>query len=334
MIKGIWCSGEGKGDGAFCCLMLPFILIAIGGTLPILFSGSTFDGDALVFIFCLIVVAEIVCMILWPFLGPLIFLAVILNLDTRVSYYEFDLYYGPTPMNQTAAQKLPCAELPGCLLTTSPVMDNWPTLEGATVANEAFKFPGIEVVNGELTGGWHAEAPLGVLGLVDAVLMREDGWCAQPQSELPDFVNFMYYQQGHRARTAANITDTEQDDCKYWNGTHGCYIPPQLPMATTGYDNCTQVFNYVSKKSDKKSYYDVKGVKGSYCTKDATMPECCEIVRNLAASGVITSLALCLMGMIYYNAAKEHKNAGLCVAVLTFLFSGPPMVLGWLVYTK
>ena len=336
MIKGIWCSGENKDkDGpALCCLALPFMLIGVGGTLPFLLSGTSFDGEALVFIFGLIVAAEAICMVLWPLIGPLIFLVVILNLETRVPYYEFDLYYGPSPMNKTAAQTLSCGELPGCLLTTSPIMDNWPSLDGATVANEAFEFPGIEIVNEEVKGGWTSEAPLGVLGLVDAVLMREDGWCALPQERLPDFIDYVYMRQGHRARTSDNITDAENNDCAYWNGTHGCYFPPQLTKATTGYDNCTQVFSYVSRKSDKRSYYDIKGLPGSYCTKDATMAECCEIVRNLSTSGVITSIGLCLMGIVYYKSAKEEKDAGLCIAVATFVFSLPPMVLGWLVYTK
>ena len=318
------------------CAICPFVFISVGVASVFVAlmthssnSGSS-DSDAIagiwVGIIIFLTVIQLIMVCLWPFLGPIIFLSVILNLDTRTEYYKFDLYYGNDlpalnstgEFNQTELAQLNRATQH--ILQTSPVgMDNWPSEDDPeldSVIKTLFEFPGLEIINGTRVGGWPKEAPNGVPGLVDGVLMREAGWCGTAGADLPDFINFLYQGVG-------DSSDSQ-----------GVFSNYKLPGAG-GYDNCTSMFYYTATPSANNEFYDVKGMPATYCQDGATMPECCDIVTNLAASSTAVSIVLCLLGMfitlsITGKTGKWHSLIGMC----PLLISLPSLALGWLVYNK
>ena len=173
--------GESGKDADFMnyCAICPFVFISIGVAsvfIALMTHGSnsgSSDGEGLAGIWAGIIifltVMQLIMVCLWPFLGPIIFLSVILNLDTRTEYYKFDLYYGNDlpALNSTGEfNRTELAQLNRAtqhILQTSPVgMDNWPSEDDPeldSVIKTLFEFPGLEIINGTRVGGWPKEAP-------------------------------------------------------------------------------------------------------------------------------------------------------------------------------
>jgi hypothetical protein len=323
-----------------CCIVLPFVAIATGvasvfvALLVYHSSGTTSSGDeggAIVGLWIGIIIFLTViqlCMVcLWPFLGPIIFLSVILNLDTRTEYYKFDLYYGNdiAALNQSGLyNRTTLSEFALAtqhILETSPVgMENWPSVDDPeldSVIKTLYEFPGLEIINGTRVGGWPKEPPNGVAGLVDGVLMRKAGWCGTARDKLPDFIDFLYQ----------NVGDSSNPQGKYSNY--------KLPGAG-GYDNCTELFKYRATPSANNEFYDVKGMPATYCQPGATMPECCDIVTNLAASSTAISVVLCMIGVVATLSIQDKNGVkkNPLIGMFPLLISLPSLALGWSVYSK
>lgn len=265
MILGSKCM---PGECALIFIATPYCIMALVLAAPFVPNTTGDDGTIILIIAAIILVCMLIGMILWPFLAPLIIASQLKSRMTWVRYYNFKLFYNG----------LPFAEVnPGN--TTQ-----WP------LDNEMYQMPERSCYDKVCTGGWSAEAPRGITGLLEDMILpnQEPSFCSS-NATAPGFIRSLLL--GMNSTIDLNTVQA-----------------------------CDESFTYNASLSNGRDVFVVDNMPATFCSIDATMPQCCNVVRSFFASQSALFFPLTLV--LLYLAIKTQSRFYFVPAALMVIFGG------------